>query len=287
MSWRSRVGVSKNAELAAEAAPGSAVQVGPRAVLTAALAAALWFLGGPARADGAMPPLHRSYPQDMLEGARQAVQRGDRLAAVDFYVGLTQAVPSRAYAFGRLCEQYEALGDRHDALGACRRAVTLEGPTAADFERLVWLIANGPQPLSIAARKELKDIQKHVTADDGAGTAGAYVICQAAMALHDRDALEGCTATLRRSAPQDPRTISSEWALAMERGDHDDARRLIARARTAGVPANGLATMETATRSIGPVRLFRAAAWALLEAAIFLLALSGSRQRFQRRRATG
>ncbi len=230
-----------------------------RALLTAVLGAGLLVLGGSARAD----------------------ERGDHLATVSFYAGLTQAVPLRAFAFGRLCEQYEALGDRNDALGACRRAVTLEGATAADFERLVWLIANDPQPLSIGARKELKDIEKHLAADSGAGTAGAYVMCQAAMALHDRDALEGCTATLRRSAPQDPRTISAEWALAMERGDHDDARRLMTRARTAGVPAKGLAAMETATRSIGPVRLFRVATCWLLEAAIFLLALSGGRQRFQ------
>jgi hypothetical protein len=243
----------------------------PAASVTALLGAALMVLGGPARADEAPPRFQQRseleinleepeksvpsaeiqnsksvefgyYLHDMLEGAQGAVQRRDHLTAAKFYLGLTRAVPSRAFAFGRLCEQYEALGERNAALAACRRAVTLEGATVADFERLVWLIANGPQPLSIAARAELTDIQEQVAAGKQTGPTGANVICQAAMALHGGDALDGCTAAL--------------------------------------------AAMEAGTGSIGPVRLFRVAVWALSEAAIILLALSGGGQLLRRRRTT-
>jgi hypothetical protein len=297
------------------ASVGAPAPVVLAAVIGAGLGAGLMVGAGVARAEEPAPPLQQIsefkintnhpekgvpstelqnqkpiqfgyYLQDMLAGAQQAEKREDHSAAAKFYEGLAKAVPSRAYAFGKLAEQYEALGDINDALVTSRKAITLEDPTVGDYERLVRLVANGPQPLSLEARKELMDVAKHVAADKQAGTGGAYIACQIGMALHDRAALEGCTATLQKVAPDEPKTISFEWALAIERGNHGDAERLIERARKAGVPAEGLAAMEAATHSIAPVRFVRAAGWGVVGSALLLgIFFWGRRTLLQRRRA--
>ena len=71
------------------------------------------------------------------------------------------------------------------------------------------------------------------------------------MRVGDTKALESCTAELGKAAQNDPKTISYEWALAVQKRDQSGALGLIDRARQAGVSAEGLAIMEKTTLAMG------------------------------------
>jgi hypothetical protein len=235
-----------------------------------------------ANAQNSKPIEFGYFLQDMLVEAERAVKRGDHEAAAKYYLGLMKAVPDRAYAYGKACEQFEILNDRRRALETCRVAVTQGDPSVADFDRLVRLIAHKGQPLTADDRKELGEIEAHLGSIKDGGIGPAYVHCQVALALEDKAGLKTCTAALHTVAPNDPRTISFEWALAIQNRDHAGADALIERAKKAGVSPEGIATMERTTRNIGAFRFIRPALWGLGGTALLLLLFR--RQLFQRRR---
>jgi hypothetical protein len=88
-------------------------------------------------------------------------------------------------------------------------------------------------------------------------------------------------------APDDPATISYEWALAMQQGRLDEAEGLVARARSAGVGAAVLEDMSTTTRAGRNRRSLRralaAAATALLVTGLLLLTRTVLRRRLPAR----
>jgi hypothetical protein len=58
--------------------------------------------------------------------------------------------------------------------------------------------------------------------------------------------LTDCTEFLASKLPDDPKTVSYQWALALERHDLAGARHLLERAQTLGFSAEGIAKMEHA-----------------------------------------
>jgi hypothetical protein len=74
--------------------------------------------------------------------------------------------------------------------------------------------------------------------------------CEVDLRVKDFAALETCTKELAVKAPEDPKTISLQWALALEKSNRADALALIDRARGAGMDDAGIAQMKRATRAM-------------------------------------
>ncbi len=187
------------------------------------------------------------YLQDMIERAATATGKRDHKAAIRYYRALAKAVPDRSTAWGKLCASYEAAGDPGKAILACRQAMGLPGVLAADYTRFVRLILAKEGALPPADIEDVKEVVKHLAKDKETLLAAHHLECELGLRLSDVGVLESCTKALAAVAPADARTISFQWALALKKGDNDTARRLIDRARTAGLAPDGLARMESAT----------------------------------------
>ena len=105
-----------------------------------------------------------------------------------------------------------------------------------------------------------------------------------ALRFKDTPALEACTAELARKAPRDPKTVSLQWALALQRHDRGAALGLIDRARQAGMSPDGLAKMERATRAMTLRWFGKLVGGALAIALISTLLVAGFRRAAASRR---
>jgi tetratricopeptide (TPR) repeat protein len=238
----------------------------------------------PSDADKNADPLQFGYwLQDLALKAEQASDRGDHAAAVRFYGALAQAVPDRAVAFLRMCQQYEALGDRDRAIESCGQALLRDGLTVDDYTHFVHLVLSRPGPLGDKERLALVAVLDHMRGDPAARGAVDGLECEVGVKTSNVAQLEECTAALAARSPGDPKTLSYLWALAMDRGKLDEAAQIVEQARAAGVPAESLDRMRRtiATRASRrrTTRILALGSILLLLGAIALLA----RARLQRR----
>jgi hypothetical protein len=224
-------------------------------------------------------PLQFGYfLQDLAGKAQAAAKKGDHAAAARFFRALTAAAPQSAYGPRQLCVETEAAGDLPAAIVACRTAITREGSTVADYERFVTVALARKAALAPLERKEIEAVIGHVESEQPGATPNR-LRCELAIRVADQKVLESCTAALVKLAPDDPQTVSYQWALALMVHDKAKATALIDRARALGMAPDGLARMERATGEMRNRQLVRAAvltATALL-AVLALLALRARR----------
>ena len=193
-------------------------------------------------------PLQLGYLiQDLAGRAESAEKRGDHASAVRYLKALSKITPKSAYAPRKLCEELEASGDVATAIMACRTVLTLEGSTAKDYAHFIHLaLAKGGRPTP-DERKEMEAVIAHLAAQPNVGIAPATLRCDVALKFEDVKTLESCTQELARLAPKDPRTVSFQWALAVQKKQRSAALQLIDRAREAGVSTAGISMMESET----------------------------------------
>jgi hypothetical protein len=189
------------------------------------------------------------YIQDLLAKAAKYEKAGDEAAVVRFYSALTRATPT-AYAPSKLCSAYEALGDFPKAIAACRTTITRRGATADDYLHFVKVVLASPDKQPALEGQELKAVLDHLGKEVQVGTQLSLLRCDVALRFNDTKALEACTAELAQSAPKDPRTVSFQWALALQKHQRWTALKMIDRARSVGMSAEGIARMEVGTRQM-------------------------------------
>ena len=200
----------------------------------------------------AEPLKYGYFLQELIDRAQRATMRGDHQAAARYYVALAKAVPDRATAFGKLCESLEAAGMRERALTSCGQALAREGVRVEDFMRFVRLTIAKPGALTEAEVKEADAAVNHLAAQPEAALGGHHLACELATKLEGTERLERCTAALVAAAPQDPKTVYFQWALAVRRKDCDQARALVERARATGMTEAGVTRMSQATDELSP-----------------------------------
>jgi hypothetical protein len=228
-------------------------------------------------------PLQYGYLlQDLAAKAESASKKGNHAAAARYYSAIAKAAPTVAYPPRQMCVELEADADTQKAIQACRSAITRAGSTEADYTRFVTLVVGSKGPLPADERKELEAVIKHMETETKGGAVPTTLRCEMDLRFKDIPALEACTTELAKQAPNDPRTVSLEWALAVEKRDRGAALSLLDRARDVGVSAAALARMEEGTRAIRRGQLLRLAL--LLVAAA--LAGAGVRQLGRRRLGT-
>lgn len=192
------------------------------------------------------------YIQDLIARAEKAGKKGDHVAEARFYQALTIIAPDEAYAPRKTCEAYEAAGDHANAVLACRTVLGRPRTNVNDSVHFVDLVLATKGPLPDAERHELDEVIDHLAKEEAnkVGAVPSILHCQVALRFNDFATLESCTKELAVKAPKDPRTISLQWALALEQHDRSEAMDLIDRARTAGMNSDGIAQMERATRAM-------------------------------------
>jgi hypothetical protein len=232
---------------------------------------------------------------DLLEGAERAEKQKDYATAAKYYLTLARIVPERATAFSKLCEMYEALGQREQGIAACYRATGLEGAKVADNLRYVRLLLSAPEnraltPSEVAAvRATLEHLAKAGVESPEIDLLG----CQFAVSLENDEAMRGCVRRLEQTQPGSPVALTYRLSLALFERDFARARACIEEARRMSMNPESISLMERQLDAVqnggggGPAPKAGPAPW-LLSAAGFAVALAawGFVVRGKRRRLT-
>jgi tetratricopeptide (TPR) repeat protein len=199
-------------------------------------------------------PLQFGYHlMDLAEKGGAAAKKGDHRSAVKYYAALAKAVPDRSIAFTKMCTSYEALGAWEKATEACRTALGLPGVTVADSSHFVRLMLTKRAKLTPAEVDDVTAVIDHLREDESTRQLATDLQCEVGARIEDTQRLEECAAALAAVAPDDARTISYQWALALNRKDFAQARDVIAHAKNTAMPPQGIQHMEEVTRAAEPM----------------------------------
>lgn len=220
--------------------------------------------------------------QDVTLMAKKASKRGDHAAAARFYKALSIAVPDIAVSFALACREYEADRDLDNAIRSCADALLRDGVTVGDYTHFVALVLSTPGKLSDNQVAALAAVIQQMRNDPAARDVVDGVECEVGLRMSNVAQLKECTKNLALSAPDDPRTITYEWALAVQEGRYIAAEKLLARAKSAGVAVDGLQQKTAADRKGFWMRVLQGVA-----IVVFVLtgAVLGGRRLLRRRRA--
>jgi tetratricopeptide (TPR) repeat protein len=202
----------------------------------------------PSEKDRNANPLEFGYwIQDVATRADRASHKGDHLKAAKYYEALATAVPDRAVGAKRACMEYEQAGDRDMAINACARALTADGLIVGDYQHFVDLVLSKPGRLADRDVQALDMVIAHMREDPGGHDAVDLVECEIATRTGNVAQLRECTTNLAARFPDDMRTITYQWALAIQEGNLAQAARLLDRARDRGMPTDRLDLMQQET----------------------------------------
>ena len=198
------------------------------------------------------------YLQDLLERAEGARKKKDLGAVVRYYRAVAKAVPDNAKGWSKLCEAYETVHDRDRAIVACRYAIDRPAAELQDFMRYVHLIIGTRGGVTAKEKTELDAVLTHLDAQEGMALAANHLRCEIGVKLTNESMMEVCTQALAKLAPDDPKTVVFRWALAVMKGQTDEASRLLVYARATGVERESVERMESVTPSARGSALRRA-----------------------------
>jgi len=173
--------------------------------------------------------------QDVTAKGQLAAQRGDHEAAIRYFRALSKAVPDRAIGLTRLCDEYEAEGEREKAADACAIALWKEGVVYRDYEHYIHLVLAKQGPLSPAEIAEGHKIFDHLREDKTLNDGFYDLECQFSSRASDVRGLERCVAVAQAKAPDAPTTLIYEWELAVRKGNIPEARQLLDRMKASGL----------------------------------------------------
>jgi tetratricopeptide (TPR) repeat protein len=194
-------------------------------------------------------PLQFGYwLQDVAARATKASKAGDHEKAIKYYRALAKAVPDRALAFSRLCVEYDAVGKLDEAIAACATALLRPGVLLDDYARYVHVVLQKTGRLPDKDVATLDDVIDHVRKDpNGDDRVVAELQCDLGVKMNDAARVKECTTTLATIAPNDPKTLTYQWSLAMMQRRYGDAQKLVERVRASDMRPEGFARMERET----------------------------------------
>lgn len=189
---------------------------------------------------------------DMSVLADNAIKKGDYAGAAKYFEVIVAAVPDRNIGYSKLCRAYLAMNDRDRAMKPCRTALAYRGATIEDHFRYARLVIAKKGKLD---PQEIADIDAQVKdlIDSRLESAAYRIACELATRLDDEKRLESCTAGLVKIEPTELGTVSFQWALAVKKGNFEQAESLVTRARDLGMTEEGLVKMQTGMQKLKPV----------------------------------
>jgi tetratricopeptide (TPR) repeat protein len=249
----------------------------------------------PTEAERAASPVEfGGYLMELAEQADRATERGEHALAAKLYRAMAKAVPGKSVGFVKLCESYEAAGDHEQAIEACAAALSRTGVTSADFLHYAKLMLTQQGELSETRIKDLDAVAAHLGANLKGSPVPAQLRCDIGARLMDAGRLSECTHALQEQAPNEPKTLSYLWTLALVQRDFDSAQRTIERAKQSGMKLSAVQLMERVTAdarssggravTLGPANLTRGVGLSL---AVSLLLIISAYCTLRQRRALG
>jgi tetratricopeptide (TPR) repeat protein len=215
-------------------------------------------------------PLQFGYwIQDLIMKAEHASKRGHHLQAARYWEALSVAVPDRAVSFARLCDEYEAVDEYDKAMEACGQALLRDGLTVQDYIHFVNVVLAKPGPVDAAHAAALGQVLDHMKSEDASRNVANELECEVGVRTSNLAQLKECTAALDAAAPDDPKTISFRWALALQENKFRDATKLIEAAKAKGMRSEGIANMERTTADVARRYWKRVFLWAFCVALLF------------------
>jgi tetratricopeptide (TPR) repeat protein len=228
-------------------------------------------------------PLQFGYwLMDLAWKGQNATKHGDHQAAIQFYKAMIKAVPDRSVSYTRLCESYEAAGDWKSAMETCATALTHGGTTTKDYAHYFALALAKKGPLTREDVDVLAGVIQHLRGDDGGRELAVDLDCQLAVRIEDLARLQECTQALVARAPDDPKTISYQWALALKRSNFQEAEDLLERARSTDMEPAGIEQMVRGMESVRAGRRRKIYIWSF--AGLAVLGLAGTAMIWMTRR---
>jgi tetratricopeptide (TPR) repeat protein len=192
-------------------------------------------------------PLEFGYwLQDCIVKGEHDARRGDHLHAAKYYEALIKAVPDRATGYAKACEQYEAAGDIDKAIDFCAQSLLHEGLQVKDYAHFVNVMVSKPGDLTDKDKAALAGVLDHMRDDPNGRPWVDELSCEVATRTMDVDRLKQCVPALVAKAPNSPKTITYQWALAVADGHSDEADALLERAKAAGVAPEIIERMRKA-----------------------------------------
>jgi hypothetical protein len=203
----------------------------------------------PSQPDALKNPLAMSdLVMELAARAERAQKEGRHAQAALYHRALGKAVPSRATGFAAACREHDQAGERDEALEACRAALGKEGVTVEDSARFVRLILQSKGPLRTAEIADIDAVLDHLEAQIGNEQVGRLTVvelrCQVAVRLEDLGRLKTCVKEMQAMAPSTGQAFVYASMLALKEKDWDEAQRILARAKQAGLPPAAIELME-------------------------------------------
>jgi len=190
-------------------------------------------------------PLNFGYLlMDIADMGFDAAKKGNFAQAAKYWEASARAVPEAAIGFRNACDNWAKAGETAKAIAFCRAALGTPGVTTKDHEAFARLVLKKDEPLTEEERTDIAEMIVHLRKEPGTEALVLQITCDLGTKLEDPARLKECTDALSKTAPNDAKTITYLWALAMAKGDLGEAERLIDRAQQAGMKPEGLAAMR-------------------------------------------
>jgi Zn-dependent protease with chaperone function len=220
----------------------------------AALAALLSAAGSPTPAERqaleydakVVAELAQVAPPAVPEAKRagEAYRSGRWQEAFDGYGRVLAAAPGFSHALRRQCRARLALGDRAGALTLCRAALAA-APTPENRMALAdTLVADAGRDLTEEERSRAADLARTAFHAEPADLSTAGSACDVALRVSEWQLLKDCSERLVALAPGELATEYYAVFGSLLREEYRAARRHLAAARAAGLPADAAGHLE-------------------------------------------
>ncbi len=217
------------------------------------------------------PVSYAYFVMSVTERAENAFKRGDYTSALRYFSAFIKAVPNRSIGYVKLCTTYEAMGDWPHAVDSCRVALGHDGVTGQNYAKYAHLLLEHTPKLKPTDIQDLDAVVQHLQTSMPNDSLADIVDCEVGVKVHDKPRLQRCTAKLQVSAPTDTKTVTFQWAYAVERGDYAEAKSLLERMKQTAISPIAIERMEQATSLARPLwKRTLTSRWALIALALLV-----------------
>lgn len=184
------------------------------------------------------------FLMDVSDLAELAVKHNNHVEAITYFKMLAKAVPEKAVSYRKVCISYQALGDWQNALAFCKEALSKEGTFVEDFSRYSQIMLQMKPNFTSEDGADLDGVAEHLRAQMPDDTLADEITCDVGLKLQDNNRMRDCTAWLAAKAPDSAKTLTYQWAYALQRGDMAAARSIIDKAKRLSVSPAVIRTLE-------------------------------------------
>ena len=223
---------------------------------------------------------------DLTEAGDAATKRGDHHAAVKYYQALAKAVPDVSRPYLKACESYVAMRDRQKAIEWCTFAISFPGVRVVDYGLYAKVVLSKEGRLSAEEVNALLDVVEHLKKDEKGADLATRIQCDVGLRMENVGLLEACTDALREQAPDDPRTLTHRFALAIARKNVSEAQHVIEVAKHTAMPPEAIQQMEQSASAAVPLWRRAAGDWRIATVVAIVLLAAAVVFRTTRRRST-